>query len=568
MGNTLLIIILFALSLFSFSRSFVTQTAAAFYLSVIGCLLLTIVEMIKKSKEQTLQWSFSEMIFIGFLLLGTGYEEYGGSLSPEWIISGLSLLFFYQLARRIEWNRLWVFSGIAFLGVSEVFYGLGQYLHWFRPVGNFPITGSFDNPAGFGAVLSTTFPFVLIMISKKETFWRVFGGLAAVLFIVVMVLSQSRAGIIALIVISGFWSVHVFNLKGVKQYSLRAKLLTVAIIVFIILAGLYFLKKDSADGRLLIWQCTTKMIADKPLFGHGSGGFQREYMHYQADYFKNHPNSSYAFLADTVKHPFNEFLKLLVEQGLIGSLLIGVFIYFLIREYRKIKSLETLCLGLCIIGIAVFACFSYPINYPFVRLILVFSAAIIMKNEMNLLEIRHRLYIVFKPLFLIICVGLLTASCKMFYDEYSWCSIAHRSLAGETQKMMPDYERLYMTMKGNAFFLYNYGAELNFIGQNENSNRILFESARYYNDMDLQLLMADNYQKMKKYQEAENCLILASNMIPNRFIPLYRLVQLYKETGENEKARNLAEKIVNKSIKIMSPEVVYIKSEMEKELIN
>jgi Lipid A core - O-antigen ligase and related enzymes len=73
------------------------------------------------------------------------------------------------------------------------------------------------------------------------------------------------------------------------------------------------------------------MITDKPLFGHGIGGFQREYMLYQAEYFKNHPDSNYAMLADIVKHPFNEFL-LLVEQGLVGGLLVGLFIFFLSKN--------------------------------------------------------------------------------------------------------------------------------------------------------------------------------------------------------------------------------------------
>jgi hypothetical protein len=255
----------------------------------------------------------------------------------------------------------------------------------------------------------------------------------------------------------------------------------------------------------------------------------------------------------------------MAEQGLVGFLIMGAFVYLLVQEYCKNRSSEKRYPMLCIVGVAVFACFSYPLNYPFVRLILLFSAAIIMKNEAKVLEIPRRVFFVLKPAMLIACISLLTVSCKMFYDEYSWCAIAHRSLAGETQEVIPDYERLYKTMSRNALFLYNYGAELNFIGQNENSNRILYEAAHYYNDSDLQLLLADNYQKMKKYKEAENCLLMASYMVPNRFIPFYRLVQLYKETGENEKAKNVAKTIINKPVKIVSPEISYIKSEMGKE---
>jgi len=46
--------------------------------------------------------------------------------------------------------------------------------------------------------------------------------------------------------------------------------------------------------------------------------FQARYMDYQADYFKKHPTTQYAQLADNVKHPFNEFLNITVD--LIGKM--------------------------------------------------------------------------------------------------------------------------------------------------------------------------------------------------------------------------------------------------------
>jgi O-antigen ligase len=565
--NTILLLLLYILSVFSISHYFVSQTTSTFYLSVGSCFLLALATLIVKYKKHTMRLSLTEILFVGFLLFGMGYGEYMGSLSPEWVISGLSLLLFYMLIARMERNLEWLFVGIVAFGLVEAVYGLGQYMYWFNNnADNFRMSGSFDNPAGFAATLSAVFPFALFLVAKKEAFWRIFGGVTAGLFLLAVALSHSRAGTIAMVVTSGLWLVPIFNLKCLKQWSHSAKVLAGSTIIITILIGLYFLKKESANGRLLIWQCTAKMIADKPLLGHGAGGFQREYMPYQAAYFKNHPDGSFTMLADNVKHPFNEFLKLFVEHGLVGVLFMGVVVYLLIREYHKGRNLEKYYSGLCIIGIALFACFSYPLNYPFIRLMLLFSVAIIMKNEVKVFEIPRQVFFALKPLALITCIGLLTVSCMMLYDEYYWSTIAHRSLAGETKKMIPEYVYLYKTMNRNALFLYNYGAELNFIGESQTSNRILLETARRYNDIDLQLLLADNYQKIRQYKDAEACLLLASNMIPNRFIPLYRLFRLYKETGENKKAKDIAKTIINKQIKIISPEVITIKAEMRKEL--
>jgi len=222
---------------------------------------------------------------------------------------------------------------------------------------------------------------------------------------------------------------------------------------------------------------------------------------------------------------------------------------------------------LCLVGTGVFACFSYPLNYPFVRLMVVFCAALIMKHETRSLKISKGFFSIIKLVVLVVTVALLVLTRNMFYDEYRWNTIAQRSLAGETKAVMPDYTHLYKTMNRNGLFHYNYAAELNFIDENKKSNKYFHEASHYMNNIDLQLHMADNYQKMKQYKDAEKCLLEAHYMIPNRFIPLYRLAKLYEETNRPEDVKKTAEELIVKPIKILSPEVLTIRLEM-KELIN
>ena len=79
-------------------------------------------------------------------------------------------------------------------------------------------------------------------------------------------------------------------------------------ILFII--SIYYYKKDSADGRLLIWRVSIDMIADAPLVGHGIGTFENKYMYYQAQYFESHPYSKYEKFTDNIVYPYNEFLRI------------------------------------------------------------------------------------------------------------------------------------------------------------------------------------------------------------------------------------------------------------------
>lgn len=564
--TSIFLFILFTSSIFFISSQFASPPAPTLYIAVGGGCALAIMAILLKYKQQTLGISAGEILVGGFLLVTGIYGVYSGSLSPEWIITGCSLLLFYALSKRTALNTDWFFIGLVCIGIAQAVYGLGQYMHRFNNIAapNFRMSGSFDNPAGFAATLSVCFPFALFLFSKKELYWKIIGVLSAILFVVAIVLSQSRAGVIAILVISAIWAVKALNPTWLKSWSNRTKIVGGAALIITILVGLYFLKKDSADGRLLIWQCSGQMIADKPLLGHGAGGFQREYMLYQAEYFRTHPASGYAMRADIVKHPFNELVLLLVEHGLVGGLFVGLLVYLLIREYQKNKNQETFYAMLCLSGIAAFACFSYPLGYPFVKLIAVFCAATIMRREAKVWEIPKGLFSAIKPAVLVITIVLLAFTGKMFYDEYSWNAIAKRSLAGETKRVMPDYARLYKTMNRNGLFLYNYGAELNYINKWDRSVILLTECANFYNDIDLQLLLADNYTQLKQYPKAEKCFLFAHQMIPNRFIPLYRLALLYKEEGKIREARRIAKIIVKKQVKVESFDVVAIKAEMSK----
>ena len=565
----LFLLTFFASSIFFISSHFINPSAPTLYIAAGVCCILAFLAVLQNYKQQTLGLSVTEALLGGFLLCAIVYGATCGSLNMEWIVTGLSLGLFYLVVKRINVSIEWLLVGLVFIGIAQAIYGLGQYMLWFSNIAspNFRMSGSFDNPAGFAAVLSVCFPFALFLLLKREIYWKILGGLAAVLFMVAVGLSQSRAGVIAVIVMSGVWAVKALNIKWLNSWNSRAKKVACVLLIFTLLVGLYFLKKDSANGRLLIWQCSAHMIADKPLFGHGVGGFQREYMLYQADYFRNHPGSSFAMLADIVKHPFNEFLLLLVEHGLVGGLIFGALVYLLISEYRKNKQPETFYTMLCLSGVGMFACFSYPLSYPFVRLMVVFCAALVLRNETKRWQLSKGLFLVIKPAALVVSVALLVHTYNMFQDEYRWNAIAQRSLAGETKAVMPDYAKLDKSLNRNGLFLYNYASELNFIDRNRESNRLFVETSHFMNDIDLQLQMADNYQKMKQYKEAEKCFLLAHQMIPNRFIPLYRLALLYQENHQNRAASRIAKLLINKPVKVLSTDIMTIRMEMQ-ELIN
>jgi hypothetical protein len=374
----------------------------------------------------------------------------------------------------------------------------------------------------------------------------------------VILLSGSRAGMLALAVACGLGFIRFFEINEKQK-------IIAGIFLVILMTGLYFMKKDSADGRLLIWRCSWEMIKDKPLTGHGTGGFKAEYMNYQARYFEEHPDSEQAMLAGNTVRPFNEYIGLIVNYGLAGFLLFLLFLFYLIRMYKrnKGKTIFTYTACWCLTAIALFAFFSYPLRYPFVWVAGLLSCSVILFQGNNWILILFT-----KPYFSILIILLASIVCVKSYNrlkaDIKWCKIAHISLTGQTEQMLPEYRLLYSKLYKNELFLYNYAAELNFIKRYEESSSIARECEQLWADYDLQMMMADNCQQLKDYAEAEQRYRKAAAMCPVKFAPLYELAKMYDAEGRKNEAVKLAEQILNKPVKIASATIIAMQREMRR----
>lgn len=245
---------LYILSVFALSTHFINPSVPTLYFVAGGCCLLAALYILLHYRHSTFRIFLSEVIIIGFFAFSCIYCIWGGNLNLEWIITGVTLVLFYLLSRRISLNFEWLYAGLALIGMAQAIYGLGQYIHWFSNIAapGFRLSGSFDNPAGFAATLTACFPFALLLLQKKELYWKVIGGFSVAAFIVAVVLSQSRAGIMGIVIISGIWLANTFPLKLLKSLNCRTKISGSILLIVGILAGLYLMKQDSANGRLLI----------------------------------------------------------------------------------------------------------------------------------------------------------------------------------------------------------------------------------------------------------------------------------------------------------------------------
>ncbi len=441
---------------------------------------------------------------------------------------------------------------------AQAMFGIVQFSGFFQVSTVFKVTGSFDNPAGFAACLCAGFPFAGFLLSDKNKYIRYVGWMAGFVIAVAVILSQSRAGIMSIAFIC-------FMLLNMKFFHKRWMKCLSLVCFALLLSGCYWMKKDSADGRLLIWRCSADMIKDAPWFGHGVGSFEARYMDYQAGYFRQHVENHYSMLADNVKHPFNEYVGVLLNFGFVGLLMIFAVITLLMYCYKTHPCLEKRIALYSLISIGIFSFFSYPFTYPFTWIVTLLCIVILTKEYITEILARSMIKNVICIFILLCSLGGIYKLVERVMAEKEWGKVSGLALYGVSGKTLPAYVKLERKFENNPYFLYNYAAILLENKQYEESLKVALKCRKYWADYDLELMIGENYQELDKHELAEKYYDNASMMCPSRFLPLHKLFYLYKDVGNRERMLDVAKSIIDKPMKIKTSTIRMMKREMKRE---
>ncbi|WP_300828928.1 O-antigen ligase family protein [uncultured Rikenella sp.] len=227
------------------------------------------------------------------------------------------------------------------------------------------LTGSFPNPGPLGGWLCVAMLAAMVLVEqfgregrKIRTLLFGIGGLPIG---IVLFLTDSRAAWV------GF-AVALFSMLFTRRFRYKKTVLGALTAIFVLgFFALYRYKKESADGRLLIWRVSADVISQKPGIGHGVGTFPERYMFAQADYFARNPESRFVAVADQVSVPFNEWLGIVCEQGVVG----GVLALLLFGTALCGGATESQRQGrVLLVGLGAFSLFSYPLTFPAFGLLL------------------------------------------------------------------------------------------------------------------------------------------------------------------------------------------------------
>ena len=506
----------------------------------------------------------------------------------QWVWFGKVVLFstgciaitcLLQIWGRTSWKQIFSFphfsayvswSLILFGGV-EAIWGLRQ-LYGFSASGHFryALTGSFFNPGPYAGYLAMVLPLCLHhFVRFRDWKWlitslkieRAAAGVVGVLILCVLPATMSRSAWVAALIGCG-WVMYMH--RDSRKWKLlwrryKKKYVSWGIGIFLVLivggAGAFFLKPDSALGRLFLWKITCQAIANHP-WGCDKG-FAFAYGEAQEAYFAKGDYAEWEErVAGSPEYAFNEYLELTLTQGPAICIMLIVITFACLWAGTQFRRY-----GVCgaIVTLLVFSFSSYPMHLP--AFIVAYVCLLLACGIGDIIA---------KPVILSACLIIWTGG---FHGKWQrekdacrdWVNARILYHAGAYTAANAAYDKLYPQLREKGTFLFEYGHSLHKAGFYNESNKYLDKALVYCADPMILNVIGKNYQALRCYNWAEELLLASVHRLPGRIYPYYLLAKLYAEPEflNREKFEEMKRIVLMKAPKVHSMAIEEMRREVE-----
>jgi hypothetical protein len=332
-----------------------------------------------KNTESGKPYSYVDCMIalFGIMTLSVSYFIHSSGVSTKHVLLLLVILLYFYFKRFLSASARYGYGLLLFFlatGLVEAIWGLRQlYGFDYSQHVRFRLTGSFFNPGPYACYLATVLPAALwyllrdwscIKIRFRVRYLPLYlrWGMALLTCTgIVLALPATMSRTSWLAVAGGCGMVLYSRFKrqlsghSVTRLLYRSvfrsfpcslvRLFACSIVVVLILLGgigMYRMKKDSADGRALMWKIALRTAVRHPM-GVGIGNFSGSYGNEQAAYFASGEGTEQEQrVAGSPEYGFNEYLQIAVEQGVIPLILfLGITGYSLYAGIRRKRIAAT-----------------------------------------------------------------------------------------------------------------------------------------------------------------------------------------------------------------------------------
>ena len=438
------------------------------------------------------------------------------------IIQRITLLLGFFVALRVSMRVISIngdiFAILIFLAsLVEALVGIMQIIQGYSRNNIYPITGTFLNPGPFGAFVSCGFVMLFALKKKYEFILKSIDYYSIIRFVVCLLegvmavalfLSASRSSILALAIC--LWCMFYYR---VRKYSFFGGFFFV-----ILLIALYFLKKESADGRIVIWAVSLYNIVCSPLCGYGVGSFLHQYAEGMEKLY--YMLNSQIIDTNVVHFAFNGLFHVVVEQGIIGLLFFLMILLYVSVNFKRSELATKWILPLLLMT----SMSSYTLELlPFQIFMVIALTSIVPEcNSCCYVVKRSKVMSFFLVSLLLICICTVTV-----IEKHLTAKMEYNRIKGkQAPEYVIDYYPLLSHMDDNPEFLFDFAKALYNSNRFNDSNAILHKGSMISADPLFYILKGRNYEGMGDLMKAERFYIKGFTVMPNRIYPLYRLLFL------------------------------------------
>jgi O-antigen ligase len=494
-------------------------------------------------------------------------------------VVGLIIFYFFsKRAQQYDRNQktVLVFC-ILFLTAFHLSVAILQWKEWipsFNP--SFKFSGLFNNPGPFAIYLAgLTAACAAIYSIEKDLRIRSITVLLFLVACLILYVAASRASWIGLAAALIFIVITRLQLQSAFRNRMISILASGAVIIGVMLIGIYLygFKKDSADGRILIWKICANMIREAPVLGVGVEKFPGTLFRHQASYFADHPEriEHEGRLAGESSFAFNDLLQITAEQGIVGLILFAAILVTLLSticslakqpDFNTQTQLHVAVVILIVLLVA--GLFSYPMSLLSFQLIFYYAISIIsaradLRNEANPAGDPRPNWRVPSMASLICGVALIVSSAAIYLDYRAW-KVVEKSTSQKDH--MEFYNSNFFYLDQDPWFRLNKVRYLYLDGKYAESIEILRASEDRFANASIYYMLGACYESIGRNDKAIEIYTFLRHALPDRVRPRYSLAMAYHKIGERDKFIAVAEELIRHRPKIRSGFTEVMKQEI------
>lgn len=478
----------------------------------------------------------------------------------------------YLLHFTIQRNFTLLARCFLFFSFVEGVLCIGQYLDWITTKGKlFEVYGSLPNPNYTAMFLSMAFPAILFSIYSEKNRWRIFAIISLLLLITALFLLQCRTALIGVSVCSlVFVSQKVLNIiiQKVKYYLASSKWrMLLASVVFVgitcsALFTLYAYKQRSSEGRLFIWKIGLDLGLQKPVLGHGVYTFEKVYNLAQAAYFRSGiATEDEIYTASHIRTPYNDYLLLFIESGIVGVVLfltmIGTLCYYYHKSPKELIH-KTAFAG--VLSFAIMALSNSVLYITAIASVFVLYFSILCANTVGKSFVIPRKYLKLSAALLAFLAFLVMSQYLAMAKASLGLKVANeRFKQNKKDQALAILEQSSKTIPFSDQVWISSGDFLKIDKKYSIAIPKYEQAIQLTSDPDVLLDLGFCYTQTKQFDYAIDRCSLAMNIVPNRIKPRFALMNVFLAKQDTTTALILAKEIIAQKPKGISKDAANYK---------